>query len=380
LSQEAVDVHRLGRNRAVVVQHPRKVRAALKIATPLYVLAVCALVFACVEPTRAGAEARVRSYSSLGYYVGPMSEQSNISPPKIILNALGVPVVRYGDLGYHNNPVTASQYGLWAYGLYLRDHDAPHREIALHVADWLVKHQRNGRWFYDFDTAVSGVPIKKPWTSAMAQGQAMSLLERAFHLTREKRYRKAALRALVPLRLDVTDGGLVRCFFGDCSRPFFEEAPTTPPSYILNGFMFTLIGLYDLASIAPKSDALSMYAAGRRTLDAALPRYDVDGLAAYDLTHLTARGHEPTIASQSYQAVHVYLLRTLDSLASDARLRHYANRWEVNAVRADSAQHRRRTWGTVALIVVAVMIAIGLTVRLRTRSTAAESPAPPALP
>ncbi|NWO12521.1 MAG: hypothetical protein HLX49_02620 [Virgibacillus sp.] len=27
---------------------------------------------------------------------------------------------------------------------------------------------------------------------------------------------------------------------------FYEECPTDPPSFILNGFMFALIGLYDL--------------------------------------------------------------------------------------------------------------------------------------
>src|SRR5215210_4112652 len=146
----------------------------------------------------------------------------------------------------------------------------------------------------------------------MAQGQAISVLERAYRITDDVRYRRAALRALPALEQDVKSGGLRRCFFGDCTKPFFEEYPSTPPSYVLNGFMFTLFGLYDLASIAPKSKALAMYEAGRRTLTTALPRYDVDGLASYDLTHLTVPKREPAIATQLYQGTHVYLLRVLD--------------------------------------------------------------------
>ncbi len=270
-------------------------------------------------------------YEPAAYYVDPISDQSNIDPPGIVLGPDGIPLVLYPGIGYHSNPVTAAQYGLWAYGMYLGDHDAAHRRIALHVADWLVATQRQGRWFYDFDFFIHDLTLAKYWSSAMAQGQAMSLLSRAYRLTRKQQYRSSALRALPALRVAVTKGGLRRCFFGNCARPFYEEYPTSPPSYVLNGFMFTLIGLYDLASIAPRSPALSMYQAGRRTLTAALPQYDVGGFSTYDLSHKTVAGRKPEPASRAYQAVHVYLLRVLDSLGANSRYRHYADRWEGNS-------------------------------------------------
>jgi len=201
----------------------------------------------------------------------------------------------------------------------------------LHIADWLVRSQAGGRWFYDFDFVLHGLALRKHWPSAMAQGQAMSVLSRAYRLTRKNIYRSAALHALRPFRINVRDGGVKRCFFGDCAHPFFEEYPTHPPSYVLNGFMFTLVGLYDLASIAPKSQALSLYSAGRQTLAKALPSYDVGGLATYDLTHLTVKGRKPEVASPDYQAVHVYLLRALDSIKRNKRFRYYADRWEANS-------------------------------------------------
>jgi heparosan-N-sulfate-glucuronate 5-epimerase len=269
-------------------------------------------------------------YDPEGPYVGVIGGPGIVHPPRVVLGQNGIPLALYEGIGYHVNPVTVEQYGLWAYGLYTHDRGAAYRRIALRVADWLVTNQTDGRWLYDFDWAWNGVAVAKPWSSALAQAQAMSLLVRAYGLTGKERYRAAAVRALAPLQVRTRDGGLKHCFEGDCARPFFEEYPTIPPSHVLNGFMFTLVGLYDLASIAPRSPALAMYRAGRRTLTTVLPLYDNDGFASYDLTHLTVAGRKAGIASAGYQAAHINLLHTLDSLEPDPRFRHYAARWEAS--------------------------------------------------
>jgi heparosan-N-sulfate-glucuronate 5-epimerase len=261
-----------------------------------------------------------RTYNPAGRYVGPL--ETNIHPPEVILASDGMPRVRY-EPGYRRNPVTSAQYGLWAYG-------SGHLRVAVHVADDLVATQkRGGTWTYDFDFAPGAgtVVLKAPWASAMAEGQAMSLLERVYRFTGRQRYLDAALRAIKPLQTPVKRGGLRRCFFGDCTRPFFEEYPTKPPSYVLNGFMFTLIGLYDLSSVAPHSDAREMLRDGLRTLSVALPKYDVRGTTSYDLMHLTVRRQRPLPADDDYEAVHVYLLRALAVLSHNEQFVAYADRW-----------------------------------------------------
>jgi heparosan-N-sulfate-glucuronate 5-epimerase len=160
----------------------------------------------------------------------------------------------------------------------------------------------------------------------MAQGQAMSLLERAYRLTGRSIYLRAAERGLRPLEARAGRSLLVRCFSG-CGHPFFEEYPTRPRSDVLNGFMFTLIGLYDLGSVAPHSRALGLYRAGRTTLDLALAEYDEHGVARYCLS-----SHR--VAQQKYQAIHVYLLRALNSLQPDPLFVSYADRWLRNLGRA----------------------------------------------
>jgi hypothetical protein len=222
------------------------------------------------------------------------------------------------------NPALIAQYGLWAYSRFLAAQTRSSRATVLHAANWLVRKQRrNGSWIYLFEDPYPGGELgnlEPPWSSALAQGQAMSLLERAYRITGRRAYLASAIRGLRPLERPVRDGGLRRCFGGNCRLPFFEEAPSAEPSLILNGFMFALVGLYDLSTVAPSSEAGSLYRAGRLTLHVALPRYDHHGLATYDL--LTHR-----IANAKYQAIHIYLLQALDSLSRDHRFTFYARRW-----------------------------------------------------
>lgn len=112
----------------------------------------------------------------------------------------------------------------------------------------------------------------------MAQGQAISLLVRVYLATGRSRHLLAAVRALRPLRRSVRRGGLTARLNG---RPWYEEYPTSPPSFVLNGFMFTLLGLHDLAAVAPRSAAPSLYRQGLRTLVASLRLYDTQGGSRY---------------------------------------------------------------------------------------------------
>ena len=268
-------------------------------------------------------------YNPAGRYVGPGF--TNIDPPFIVLGQDQLPRINEPETGYEINPVTISQYGLWAYG-------AGKPRIVKRVADWLVAHQTSGgKWLYHFEFSETGWAMKPPWSSALAQGQAISLLTRAYRQTGDRAYLSAAVRALRPLEQPVAAGGMRDCFMHDCRLPFYEEYPLPTPIYVLNGFMFTLIGLYDLSTVAPSSDARRLYDDGIKTLHVALPRYEIPGrdIASYDLSQLTYRkGQAPFVPPGNYQAVHVYLLRALDSLFPDPRFARYAALWAAGLQRA----------------------------------------------
>lgn len=232
-------------------------------------------------------------YSAAGPYVGP-SGAPTVEHTRIAAD--GLPVVNYPEQGDQVNPLVIAFYGLAAYG----HHD---ERTVTRAANWLVAHQtRAGLWLYRFSFGAE----KPPWGSAIAQGVAMSLLERAYRLTGRETYRQTAIRAIAPLEHAPIRRGA-----------FLEEYPSAH-DHVLNGFMFAQIGLHDLASVAPHSLAPEFYREGRAELLRILPRYDVNGVPSYDLT-----GH----MDPAYVPVDVFLLRALNSIQPSRIMRFYADRW-----------------------------------------------------
>jgi heparosan-N-sulfate-glucuronate 5-epimerase len=62
--------------------------------------------------------------------------------------------------------------------------------------------------------------LKPGWVSAMGQGHALNVLTRAYHLTKDRRYVDAALKALHVFEMEAVDGGVRNHLFG---LTWFEE-------------------------------------------------------------------------------------------------------------------------------------------------------------
>ena len=85
----------------------------------------------------------------------------------------------------------------------------------------------------------------------MCQGQAISVLIWAYHVTRDQKYLTAAEATLGPFQKQVAEGGVLTVFMD--RYDWYEEYLTNPSTFILNGFMYSLIGLYDLQNISPEN-------------------------------------------------------------------------------------------------------------------------------
>ena len=123
----------------------------------------------------------------------------------------------------------------------------------------------------------------------MAQGHAISLLARAYyHSKGDKRYLRAALDGLKLFRIPSYQGGVLATFLGKYA--WYEEYPTTPHSFVLNGFIYSLLGLYDLNSTAPanqSNEAAVLFEQGMASLKKMLLLYDTGSGTSYDLRHFT---------------------------------------------------------------------------------------------
>jgi hypothetical protein len=241
----------------------------------------------------------------------------------------GVPLVDYA-FGRAYNPTTTAQYGLANWTLGLRHHSRDRIRVALRMADWLVRTQDrpSGKWLYRFALRAPGADeeLPNPWYSALAQGQALSLLRRAYNRSGRRAYLAAARRGLRPFERSVARGGVVRRFHG---RAFYEEYPTRAgPNYVLNGFMQSLLGLHDLADVSPT--ARRLFRSAFPTLPRILPLYDLGGgVSAYSLAYL----HWPTsrtAAEPSYHLAHVGLLMLMNRFRPSLVLRRYARAWSRN--------------------------------------------------
>lgn len=207
-----------------------------------------------------------------------------------------------------------------------------HMAMFFAAAEWLRGSQsaHDGGWAIPVRRRMAqGVAELKPgWHSAMSQGHAISLLARAYHKSGDGAYLIAAKRALHVLNVPSAAGG-VKAMWMD-RYLWYEEYPTKPPLFVLNGFIYTLLGLYDLYVIDggdTSSPAKRMFDEGMTSLKTLLPLFDTGSGSFYDLRHFTL-GVSPNIARWDYHATHVNQLYLLAGLDSDPILVNTAKRWE----------------------------------------------------
>lgn len=288
-------------------------------------LAVVALSSWFALAPSAEADVRVTRYSAVGQY-GPFVSVATSDYESPYRMSKGVPLVSYAD-GERRNPVTTAQYGLIEWTRWVRFKRPKSLRIVLRQADWLVRSQdASGAWTFGFSYYAPGTSLllSKGWRSGLAQGQAMSLLVRAYAQTDKPRYLRAARRALRPMRTPVVRGGVRRQLNGQGT--WFEEYPTARPSYVLNGNLFAILGLTDLATVEPAARGLARRAA--RTASGALPLFD-DGAGStyYDLTDRYGFGKHSV--APVYPPLIEDTLRSLYSVTGARAFRTWAHRWRA---------------------------------------------------
>lgn len=231
----------------------------------------------------------------------------------------GVPFVDYQLFGFSAyNPVTIDQFGLISYSLWIRYGEPSRLSAAENAAGWLVTHQLpNGTWPYSFPwTPAGGTETLEPgWTSALAQGQALSLLERIYQLNPRKVFLETMRRALRPLAT-YGPNGLKRLFLGGV---YFEEYPTKAVNFTLNGDAQTIIGLYDTSNLFPL--AKKLFEQGIHTLERDVSGFDSGyGLSIYSVAY-------PHFPPPNYDPLIVDEMRVLAEITGAPVFGHYAEEW-----------------------------------------------------
>ena len=205
-----------------------------------------------------------------------------------------------------------------------------HKAAFLASARWLLKNQdEKGAWPIPVKRKLkTGAELKPNWYSAMAQGQALSVLTRAYHLTKDLEFLKAARRATGLFRVKSEDNGILAVFMNKFK--WYEEYPMTPSLFVLNGFLYSLMGLFDLKMTLrseQRSEAESLFKDGMTSLRAMILMYDTGSGTIYDLRHLTMDA-EPNLARWDYHATHVNQLTWVTMIDSDPFYKNVLKRWQ----------------------------------------------------
>lgn len=105
---------------------------------------------------------------------------------------------------------------------------------------------------------------------------------------------------------------------------WFEEYIVSPPTHILNGFIWALWGVYDYALATKENDAHQLFARGTRTLVRNLERYDLGFWSLYEQSGTRL----PMVASAFYHRLHIVQLRIMHRLTGEELFVRAADRWE----------------------------------------------------
>jgi heparosan-N-sulfate-glucuronate 5-epimerase len=273
----------------------------------------------------------------LGEYYMTFHEKADYAGP---FDEKGVPLLDYrGSLGKQHNPIAIAQFGLGNYNLFKQTGERARRERFELVANWLVDNlERNAAglwvWHHHFDWEYRDT-LKAPWYSGLAQGQGISVLVRAFQETHDEKYLSAAQYALQSIFVETRAGGVL--FTDSSGYKWLEEYIVSPPTHILNGFVWGLWGIYDYWLCTGDEQAQQMFGELVTTLIARLPTYDTGYWSLYEHSGTVL----PMLASRFYHSLHIVQLSVMYRLTGKPLFLEFQRRWEAYRARRIN---RARAW------------------------------------
>ena len=241
---------------------------------------------------------------------------------------------------HHYHPIRIAQFALhrFAVGRAAANSEALADFIA--QAQWLRDNQADDAaipGIYRFNFAWSKYGAGAGWSSAMAQGEAISVLLRAESLETGKGFGDAAMRAAQAFRRPIERGGVV---WHEGNDVFFEEIANEHAPHVLNGCIFALWGVWELWK---QSGEPWLGDAAERCVDTLrrwLPRFDTGWWTLYSLLHSAAR--RPHLATLKYHQFHIAQMRVLGRMFDDDVFDDAAERWTSYAAAPDSRSRLMR--------------------------------------
>ena len=242
-------------------------------------------------------------------------------------DAKGIPMLSYNEENYYY-PITYTRAALSNYQNYMETGDPLAKENFLTIVQYIEEHVKDIQDFSVLTTSVlvHDYQLKGDWASAMGQGFAIGVMIQAYHMTQEEKYLRLSQRMVRSFDYPIEEGGVQSNWDG---YPFYEEY-ADPNSHVLNGFIFSLGGLYYSYKVTGNEEARLLFEQGINSLKARINRYDASFTSNYSkVTHngidkfASAIGNDP----EHYHELVIYQLLTLYNWTKEEVFKEYAHKF-----------------------------------------------------
>jgi hypothetical protein len=286
---------------------------------------------------------------SLHYYL--YSEKLTWS--MMVMDPTGVPQARNRLAGLFYKPAYIAWWGLVNLGHFLRHQDEPSRTAFLRQIDWLeenavVRSDGCVVWPNNHDKLEAKTLLKAPWVSSYDQGLAISALVRGYRLTKRPHLLELLQGSARIFEINVEDGGVREPLR---SGAIYSEIPGQSVPGILDGFMSSLLGIYDLFVETGDPAAGRLFSDGIEGLKSMLPTWDYRRRWSW----YSSREY---LCPPGYHWLNRVLLEVLGRLSAEPLLSEYAEAWKPQHLSAlgraeiflgilvtkNACRIRNRTW------------------------------------
>jgi hypothetical protein len=223
----------------------------------------------------------------------------------------GLPMRAYFSAGLQYSPTRVAAFGLAHFNRMCDTGSEESHSAFLRAAAWFCRSE-DGLWRYEFPWR----DLPAGWISAMAQGEGISVLVRAYRHTGDEAYLSQALRASRAFTVSLEGGGVRSRIRGQWE--FLEEHPLPRPPHTLNGFLYAMVGINDLIREVPDVRERVNFDGLVETLAEQWRCWDLSYWSAYDL-NLSPKGRR-NFATLSYHQIHVSLVRFLAEVLQNEAL------------------------------------------------------------
>jgi len=202
------------------------------------------------------------------------------------------------------------QYGLGAYDMFFKTKHEVYKEKLIACAKWAIENQQEDGSWITFAYKKNDNPY-----SSMAQGEGISMLVRAAIVENDEKYLVAAQKAKDFMLKPLEEGGTTE-YIND--EVLLYEATNNP--VILNGWIFSLWGLYDYYKYTKDNETKIVLEKTLASLKRKLPNFDIKYWSKYE--------DGKRICSPFYHSLHIAQLYAMYDLFGDPIYKEFADKWK----------------------------------------------------